>query len=301
MATPEQWLAKLAKLKPDKALGDPAPHKPVLLLVLLDMAERGELRHKELPLTPELAFRFCTMWKIVAHRRKQRPDIRYPFYHLKTNGFWSAMDEDGKAATHRNLARLAVMPSDFFAVLKDPDWRDQARRLLIAKYFRDPKERIALYELAGIPVPTEDEIRRDAAFKSAEAAQNQGREIRFRLRIVAAYDYTCALTGYRLTTISGSSIVDAAHIHQFSDSRNNDPRNGLALCKNAHWLFDHGLWTISQDYKVIVATQRFAEDNPDQKRLRQYHGERIRLPSDGELWPKLVYLAWHQKHRFQGV
>src|SRR6266540_2520352 len=32
---------------------------------------------------------------------------------------------------------------------------------------------------------------------------------------------------------------------KFADSRNNDPCNGIALCKNAHWLFDQGLWTIS--------------------------------------------------------
>jgi putative restriction endonuclease len=301
MATSEQWLTKLAKLNPDKALGDPAPHKPLLLLVLLDMAERGELRRQELPLNPELAFRFCAMWKVVAHRRRQRPDVRYPFHHLKTNGFWSALDEDGKPSTHRNLTRLAVLPSDFLAFLKDPDSRDKARRLLIAKYFADPTERIALYELAGLPSPSEEQIRRDAAYKSPEEAQNQGREIRFRLRIVALYDYTCALTGYRLMTVSGTSIVDAAHIHQFSDSRNNDLRNGVALCKNAHWLFDKGLWTISQDYRIIVATDRFAEDSPDQRSLRQYHGEKLRLPSDHELWPNPIHLAWHQKHRFQGV
>jgi putative restriction endonuclease len=300
MATPEQWLGTIAKLNPDKAAGDPAPHKPLLLLVLCDMAERGELRNKELPLTPELAFRFCAMGKIVAHRRKQRPDIRYPFHHLKTNGFWSVLDEDGKPSTHRKLTRLAVMPSDFLACLKDPIWREKARRLLIAKYF-EPNERIALYELTGIPVPPEDQIQRDAQYKTPDEAQNQGREVRFRLRIVAAYDYTCALTGYRLTTISGSTIVDAAHIHQFSDSRNNDPRNGLALCKNAHWLFDKGLWTINQDYRVIVATGQFAEDSPDQKGLRQYHGQKIRLPSETELWPNPIHFAWHRKHRFQGV
>jgi putative restriction endonuclease len=67
------------------------------------------------------------------------------------------------------------------------------------------------------------------------------REARFRRNVVAAYNYTCALTGYRLTTISAGCIVDAAHIHQFASSRNNDPRNGLALWKNAHWFFDTGL------------------------------------------------------------
>ena len=54
-------------------------------------------------------------------------------------------------------------------------------------------------------------------------------------------------------TISSGSNIDAAHIHQFSDSRNNDVRNGIALSKNAHWLFDEGLWTIADDYTVKVA------------------------------------------------
>ncbi len=293
-------MGKVAELRPDKARGDPAPHKPLLLLVLLDMAERGELRRKELPLTPELAFRFCTLWKIVAHRRSQSPDVRYPFHHLKTNGFWSALDAEGKPSPHRRLTRLAVMPSDFLACLNEPAWRDRARRLLIARYF-EPREQVALYELAGIPVPPTEVTKQDANYKTPEEAQNQGREIRFRLRIVAAYNYTCALTGYRLTTVSGSTIIDAAHIHQFSDSRNNDLRNGLALCKNAHWLFDKGLWTISDQYRIIVATEGFAEDSPDQKGLRQYHGEQIRLPDDTELWPNPIHLAWHRKHRFQGV
>jgi predicted restriction endonuclease len=41
-----------------------------------------------LPLTPELAFRFCTYWSTVAARRTQKPDVRYPFYHLKSDGIW---------------------------------------------------------------------------------------------------------------------------------------------------------------------------------------------------------------------
>ena len=49
-----------------------------------------------LPLTPELAFRFCTYWGIVAHRRRQAPDVRYPFYHLKSDGCWAPLDENGK-------------------------------------------------------------------------------------------------------------------------------------------------------------------------------------------------------------
>jgi putative restriction endonuclease len=299
MATPEQWLARLAKLKVDRARGDPAPHKPLLLLVILDLAEIGQLPLMPLPLTPELAFRFCTYWSVVAGRRRQRPDVRYPFYHLKSDGFWSPRGEDGKPATGRLQTRYAAMPADFLAVIGNPVHREQARRILIASYF-PPDERIGLYTLAGLPVPTDEQLARDANYTAPEEAQKRGRAGRFRLEVVAAYQYTCALTGYRLTTIAGGSIVDAAHIHQFADSRNNDVRNGLALSKNAHWLFDNGLWTVKDDYTVLVATGQFAEQAPDDSALlRKYAGRKILLPRNGEAWPDQVHLAWHRNHKFQ--
>jgi predicted restriction endonuclease len=73
------------------------------------------------------------------------------------------------------------------------------------------------------------------------------REARFRLTVVPAYNDTRALTGYRCVTVNAGSIVDAAHIHQFADSRNNHPQNGLALSNNAHWMFDVGLWSLADD------------------------------------------------------
>jgi putative restriction endonuclease len=298
MATAEQWLAKIARLNMYRAKGGPAPHKPLFLLVVLELGEQGALR-PELPLTPELAFRFYSYWNVVAHRRSQKPDVRFPFHHLKTEGFWSVFDEHGRPSPDDRLTTCAVLASDFVAFAQDAANREQARRILIPRYFQ-PDERVALYTLVGLPVPAEDEIPRDAAYQSPEEAQKKGREARFRLNVVAAYNYTCALTGYRLTTISAGSIVDAAHIHQFASSRNNDPRNGLALCKNAHWLFDNGLWTLGDDYQVIVAVGRFAEESPDQRPLAEYHGRRIHLPADSGLWPSLIHLAWHRKHRFQG-
>jgi putative restriction endonuclease len=185
------------------------------------------------------------------------------------------------------------------AFVKDPAHRAQARRILIARYFQ-PQERRALYSLVGLPIPSDDQIARDAAYTVGDEAANQGREARFRLNIVAAYNYTCALTRYRVMTITGSSIVDAAHIHQFAASRSNDPRNGLALCKNAHWLFDNGLWTLTDDYRVLVAEGHFSEDGAGHKLLHEYHGQRIHLPGDAGLWPNPLHMAWHRKNRFKG-
>ena len=53
--------------------------------------------------------------------------------------------------------------------MKDPVWRERARRLLIAKYF-EPAERISLYTLVDLPIPNDDEINAaDASFTSSIA------------------------------------------------------------------------------------------------------------------------------------
>jgi putative restriction endonuclease len=296
--TRERWLSRLAKLKIDMK-GSPAPHKPLLLLVVIELAEQGLLPNNMLRLTPELAFRFCTYWTIVVHRRRQKPDVRYPFHHMQSGGFWKALGENGSLSPDRRLTRYAVLDQDFEACLTDRSFREEARRVLICKYF-PPDERVALCSLLDLPVPSEDEVASASMHRSPEEAEQRGREARFRLKVVSSYNYTCALTGYRLMTISSGSIVDAAHIHQFSDSRNNDVHNGIALCKNAHWLFDEGLWTIADDYTVKVALGHFAEDSPDQKPLTDYHGQRIRLPIASSLYPDPAHLEWHRRERFVG-
>ncbi len=296
----ERWLAKLHKFRKSPATGEVAPHKPLLLLVIIDLAKQGLLAEGGLPLTPELAFQFSTYWHVVAYRRDQPPDIRYPFFHLGSDGLWVPRDGQGKPAAHRVQARRADFKPDFEACLKDPEFRVQARRVLICRYF--PKnEWPGLCALSGIPVPTADEVVAVSSHQSPEEADQKGREARFRLQVVSTYRYTCALTGYRLMTISSGSIIDAAHIHQFADSRNNDVRNGLALCKNAHWLFDNGLWTIADDFTVLVAREHFTEDSPDQKALVEYHGQRIRLPNDPACYPAPAYLAWHRRKKFRGA
>jgi len=301
MNRPDYWLTKFSKLRVDRARGDPAPHKPLLLLALCDLAEQGALPRDVLPLSPELAFRFYTYWGIVASRRPQRPDVRLPFHHLSGDGIWSVLDPQGNPSPDRMMTRFAKLPSDLVAFLEDPANREKARRLLIAKYFR-PSEQLALYEMIGLPVPSRQEIEQNAAYKSPEEAQLAGREARFRIRVVSAYNFTCALSAYRLTTITAGSIVDAAHIHEFRDSRNNDPRNGIALSKNARWTFDRGLWTIADDYRIIVAIGHFAEAGPNKDNLlASYHGKRLHLPEDRTLWPDPIHLAWHRKKRFKAV
>ena len=119
--------------------------------------------------------------------------------------------------------------------------------------------------------------------------------------MVTAYDYTCALSGHRLVTRTCGTIVDAAHIHQFARSRNNALNNGISLSKNAHWLFDHGLWSLRDDYTVLVAGRHFAEVGPAALLLARMQGRRITLPANPSHWPAPQHLAWHRSHNFLGM
>ena len=53
----EKWARVISNLRVDRK-GTIAPHKPLLLLVLADLAEQGKLTHKILPLSGDLVFRF---------------------------------------------------------------------------------------------------------------------------------------------------------------------------------------------------------------------------------------------------
>lgn len=292
------WLHKLATLKIDRARGDPAPHKPLLLLAILEIAERGELTGPELPLSPDLAFRFSVYWSVVAERRKTRPDVRLPFHHLNSSGIWQPLMPDDKPSPDKSLTGKVCLDSTFLDCLLDANFCDKAKRVLIETppYFR-AEERIALYSMLGLKPARADKAKEVGAIYTVPV--ERGRDARFRIEVVlVAYKHTCALTGYRMTTLDMESIVDAAHIHEFSDSRNNDPRNGLALSKNAHWQFDRGLWSITDNYRIIVNMEKFIEEGVPGQKLADFEGHRLWLPTDPKYWPDQSYLAWHRTCKF---
>lgn len=285
----EKWLSKLRDVNPS---GE-APHKPLLLLTVLKAAERDGNVPEVLHLSPELVYQFKLFEHIVAHRRKQKLEIRMPFHHLKSSGVWIPLDKHGEPSTHRSVTTCLRLDPNFRTACLDAEFRQMAAVILIETYFR-PTEQIALREILGLPT---DVVIPDSASDETpeEEARSEGRSARFRLDVVPAYDYTCALTGYRIITVDRGTIVDAAHIDPFRSSKNNDVRNGLSLCKNAHWLFDVGLWSLDNDYCVIVADTAFDEDSPDQTSLKQMVGRRIRLPREERHWPLKTNLAEHRR------
>jgi putative restriction endonuclease len=293
------WLHKLATLRIDHARGNPAPHKPLLLLVILETAEKGEISIRQVPLSPDIAFRFSVFWPVVAERRKQQPEVRLPFHHLGSSGIWQPLTAEGHPSPDKKLTKTIRLDPSFLDSIADQRFRDQARRVLIESepYFL-PEERVALRSMLQIKQDTPEIRENEGLYKRSVQT---GRDARFRIEVVVlVYKHTCALTGYRMTTLEMESIVDAAHIHEFRDSRSNDARNGIALSKNAHWQFDRGLWSLDDNYLVLVNREKFIEDGVPGQRLADFERRRIFLPSDPKYWPEQSYVEWHRKrHGFQ--
>ncbi len=73
------------------------------------------------------------------------------------------------------------------------------------------------------------------------------RDVKFRNRVLAAYDYHCAMCGLQL------KLVDAAHIIPVNHEKSTDEtRNGLALCVLHHRAYDQALLTVWDDYSIRV-------------------------------------------------
>jgi hypothetical protein len=124
----------------------------------------------------------------------------------------------------------------------------------------------------------------------------QKRDEAFRDVVLANYDRTCAITGQKFI-YSSTVEAQAAHIIAKGVRGTDDPRNGLALSRSAHWAFDAGIFTISDQYEVIV--------HPEAKRalsslfpVLEADRRRIHLPSDTAYHPHQEALSWHRENRF---
>lgn len=262
----KKWLGKLTRLNPASGRGQcrgKAPHKPLLLLCLVDMAEAGELTGRTFTRTASLVLRFKEYGALVSERWPTRLDLRMPFFYLRNQGFWHGFTLEMLPAQSPETCFVCELNEEFFDLLADADFRLKARLLLVSRYF-EPRERVALLGSLGLSADCRvrsAELEREGQRlneEGEEAARRKGRSARFAVQVVSRYKFTCALTGLSCLTTDGAAIVDAAHIESWADNQNDDLQNGLALCKNAHWMFDEGLWSsvgeecgMQNEWKVV--------------------------------------------------
>jgi len=117
----------------------------------------------------------------------------------------------------------------------------------------------------------------------------------FRKTVLASYNYTCCITG-----INQPQLLIAGHIIPWSlDEKNRlNPRNGMAMNNLHDKAFENGLFTISQDYKIIISEElKKSKIKAVSEYFLQFDKKEIILPS--KFLPDPEFLKYHYDERFK--
>ena len=122
------------------------------------------------------------------------------------------------------------------------------------------------------------------------------RDRAFSSAIKSAYEETCAISGIRIINGGGRSEVQAAHIRPVADNGPDSVRNGIALCGTMHWMFDRGLISVGDDFRLLFNERSM----PDNVRQMINRNRRLRLPELRRHYPHPQFLRYHRECVFKG-
>lgn len=122
------------------------------------------------------------------------------------------------------------------------------------------------------------------------------RDKAFREIVVREYNYSCAVCELMFQWNSVTEAT-AAHIIPKRHNGTDDPRNGLALCHTHHWAFDAQIFTLSDNYEVML-NPRIQEANSQNFPLLEMEGRSILLPHNEMMRPHPDAIKWHRNRVF---
>lgn len=122
------------------------------------------------------------------------------------------------------------------------------------------------------------------------------RDRMFRSVVLTAYDERCAISGLKLINGGGRAEVDAAHIQPVEANGPDIVNNGIALSGTAHWMFDRGLISLSDDLQILVSRQA---NDPDAIKAFINRTGRAIAPRRASSRPHPRFLAWYRTNCFK--
>ena len=293
-----------------------APHKPLLLLAVLDLFAEGQISSNLIELSPDLGELFTLYWARVMPP-DQRGNIALPFFHLRSSPFWHLLPRPGMeaflAATNqiRSVSQLretvlgARLDEDLYALLRIQEPREQIRAAIIGAYFAlEAQSALAdqgtvnneSYTYSEELLKQAKEVRE--ALTEAQKYRPLVRDQGFRRAIVTAYNHSCAMCGLRVQTPDGHTAAAAAHIIPWSQTYDDRVVNGMALCQLCHWGFDEGMLGVTAKYTILTSPQLEAEYNVP-LHLPGLKGKSLTLPAEPLFWPEVSGLEAHREETFR--
>lgn len=304
------------KLRRDSKNGG-APHKPILLLSLIQAFQQNLFQSSKIYIIPEFVGLFKSNWNRLVETNHQCL-FTLPFYHMHTEPFWQLIPNAGcelwvkSKSSMRSFSNLttavkfAQIDDELVKVLKTKHDSNILQLVLLDKYFQYTKDKIYSNKNTYIQ-DIEDQITNESiedykkrilsikktldndAFQEEIYVRNNV----FKKEVPKIYDNTCCISGMRVDSIDNISMIDACHIIPFSESYNDTITNGIALCPNLHRAFDRGMISISDNYKVILKNN-FIEPNRSSYNLKQFDGIKILLPENPMYFPSKDSLSHHR-------
>lgn len=118
----------------------------------------------------------------------------------------------------------------------------------------------------------------------------------FRRIVLRAYEDRCAVSGLKLINGGGRAEVSAAHIRPVEANGPDIIGNGIALSGTAHWMFDRGLISLTDDLNILISRQ--VNDFQSVRAFLNKDGRALQ-PRHGSERPHPHFLAWHRQNCFK--
>lgn len=294
---------RLQNLNTAVVKGNRAPHKPLLILVALGEWQRGNKRIAFADIEEKLIL----LLKVWAPPTRSKPQAELPYWYLMSDGLWQVEQADRLARKASGFPTIAAMRQSHAGFTTDVlEWLDTDSSaihtiagLILQQHFL-PSTYQSVLDQCGLDIPALFELESPNQIKDSTNAQQRYRVASFRHDVLKAYDHRCAVSGFQIT-LGGSAIAcEAAHIQAHAFNGPDTVDNGLALEPTLHVLFDRGIWSISDDHRVLVS-QEFTGSDAGLERIRSLSGQRIRDPLPGQPKLNVEYIRWHREAEHGGI
>lgn len=282
--------------------GQRAPHKPLLVLYTIGRLLRDGIRL--IPYT-EIEVGLGRLLQQFAPRRS-RQGTQYPFWRLQTDEVWEV--------THADRIGLTSSGDALVSDLRDED--SEVSGGFTEEIFREFQsdtglvlEIVKRLLLGHFPSTIHEDVLQEAGFRLplqvdgldllSQLPITPPRDPNFRLNILRAYEYRCAVCGFDVRLGNTPVALEAAHIRWQQAGGPDEPVNGLALCSLHHKLFDRGAFTLSNQLQILVSDDAHGSVG-FQEWLLRFHGRNINFPQRQSYYPQGNFVGWHVREVFQG-
>ena len=288
----DQILQRFETLRQWGSGGERAPHKPLLVLYAIGKLLRGEDRL--ISYVDDIEENLRNLLREFGPRRDQY-NPHFPFWRLQNDGIWEV--------SNANQIRQTTSGDPYITDLREHNASGGFNETISEQLQNDSELTFEIVHSllnAHFPPSLHEDILQAVDIElPLQAFDTRTRPSNFRINVLRAYEYKCAVCGFDVKLRDTPIALDACHIQWQRAGGPDEAMNGLALCVMHHKLFDRGAFTLSRQWQILVSDETHGSVG-FQEWLMAFHGQTINLPQRRTYYPEMDFVGWHVREVFQG-